>query len=502
MIGPQLESEILRLYHVEKWPVGTIALQLNIHHSVVRRVIDQDGERPIRKKRPRMIDPFIPFVVETLSKYPRLTASRLYDMVKERGYRGKPSQFRAIVSVLRPQRRYREAYLKLRTLPAEESQVDWAHFGRLQIGRASRPLSAFVQVLSYSRAVFLRFFLSQNMSNFLYGHQLAFRFFGGVTKRCLYDNLRSAVLERTGRVIRFNPQLLHFSGHYRFEPRPVAPARGNEKGRVERTIRFIRERFFAARRFKDPDDLNRQAQRFCETIALERKWPEDSRRTVGDVFKEEKKRLSALPDNPYPCEERLEVSVGKSPYVRFDLNDYSVPHTLVRRTLVVLASLETVRIVDGNTVVAEHRRSYDRAERIEEPKHIEALAHSKAASGAQRRTDVLTDQVPSSRELLRHIAERGLPLGRATAELLELLRTYGHQELQGAIEEAIGNKAPHTQAVRHILERNRRCSGKPPALPLALPEDPRVRDLTVEPHDLSSYEIQEDYDDNEENEKA
>lgn len=156
MIGPELESEILRLYHVEKWPVGTVALQLDIHHSVVRRVIDQDGERPIRKKRPRMIDPFIPFVVETLSKYPRLTASRLYDMVKERGYRGKPSQFRAIVSVLRPQR-YREAYLKLRTLPAEESQVDWAHFGRLQIGRASRPLSAFVLVLSYSRAMFLRF---------------------------------------------------------------------------------------------------------------------------------------------------------------------------------------------------------------------------------------------------------------------------------------------------------------------------------------------------------
>jgi transposase len=295
MIGPELEAEILRLYHVEKWPVGTVARQLNVHRDVVQRVVDQDGKTKPRAKRSRMIDPFLPFIVETLTKYPRLQTSRLYDMVRERGYPGQPAHFRFLIARLRPPRPHLEAYLRLRTLPAEQSQVDWGHFGRVEVGRASRPLMAFVMVLSYSRAIFLRFFLSQSLSNFLRGHQMAFEWFSGVTRTCLYDNLRSAVLERNGRAIRFNPKFLHFSGHYRFEPRPVAPARGNEKGRVERAIRFIRERFFAARRFKDLNDLNCQALHWCETIALERKWPEDARRTVGEVFTEEKEKLSPLP---------------------------------------------------------------------------------------------------------------------------------------------------------------------------------------------------------------
>jgi transposase len=142
-----------------------------------------------------------------------------------------------------------EAYLRLRTLPGEQAQVDWGHFGHLQIGRARRPLMAFVMVLSHSRMVFLRFFLDARMDSFLRGHALAFAAFGGVPRVLLYDNLKSAVLERVdhprGSAIRFNPTLLALAGHYRFEPRPVAPARGNEKGRVERAIRYIRDSFFA-----------------------------------------------------------------------------------------------------------------------------------------------------------------------------------------------------------------------------------------------------------------
>ena len=146
----------------------------------------------------------------------------------------------------------------------------------------------------------------------------------------------------------------------------MAPYRGNEKGRIERAIRFVRSHFYAARRFRDLNNLNRQALEWCETISLSRQCPEDDRCTVKEVFAEERNKLLPLPDIPYPCEERCEVRVGKSPYVRFDRNDYSVPHTLVRKTLVVMASIDTVRILDGNQVVAKHRRSYDRGEQIEE----------------------------------------------------------------------------------------------------------------------------------------
>ena len=197
MISKELESEILRLYHAEKWRVGTISRELRVHHSVVRRVLDEEGNARGRAHRGRLVDPYLPFIAETLEKYPELTASRVYQMVCERGYTGSPDRFRSIMAELRP-RKHVEAHLRLKTLPGEQAQVDWAHFGRLKCGTATRTLYGFVIVLSYSRAIFLRFFLSQNTSNFLYGHQAAFEWFGGISRVCLYDNLRSVVIERTG----------------------------------------------------------------------------------------------------------------------------------------------------------------------------------------------------------------------------------------------------------------------------------------------------------------
>ena len=285
-------------------------------------------------------------------------------MVTARGYTGGPDHFRHRIAQLRP-RRPREAYLRLRTLAGEQAQVDWAHFGKLTIGRAERPLMAFVLVLSYSRYPFVRFYLGASLANLIRGHVEAFSVLGGTARVLLYDNMKSVVLERRGDAIRFHPTLLELAAHYRFEPRPVAPARGNEKGRVERLIRFVRGSFFQARRFHDLDDLNDQADEWCSTRAAERPCPEDPQRTVAEVFAEERPHLIALPDNPFPCEERVAVQAGKSPYIRFDANDYSIPHHHVGRSLTVSASIDTVRILDADVALATHPRSFDRGQQIE-----------------------------------------------------------------------------------------------------------------------------------------
>src|SRR5690606_6112573 len=231
------EAEILRLYHAERWRIGTIARQLRLHHTTVQRVLNQAGiEKTVLAPRPSIAEPFIPLIVETLEKYPTLSAMRLFEMAKERGYPGGPDHFRRVVSWHRP-RKPAEAFQRLVTLPGEQAQVDWAHFGRVEIGRATRKLYAFVMVLSWSRHATVRFFLGSSMPYFLRGHADAFERFGGVPRVCLYDNLKSAVAERQGDAIRFNSKLLELAAHYRFEPRPVAVARGNEKGRVERMIR-------------------------------------------------------------------------------------------------------------------------------------------------------------------------------------------------------------------------------------------------------------------------
>ena len=485
-ISRALEAEILRLHATEHWPVGTIARQLRVHHGTVRRVLAQAGVPTQKPVRASMVEPFLAFINETLTKYPTLRASRLYAMVRERGYPGAPDHFRALVAQLRP-RPAAEAYLRLRTLPSEQAQVDWAHFGKLTIGRAIRPLMAFVMVLSYSRHLFLRFYLGATLPYFIRGHVDAFSHFQGAARTLLYDNLRSAVLERRDEAIRFHPTLLELAAHYRFQPRPVAVARGNEKGRIERAIRFTREAFFAARSFRDVDDLNAQALAWCQGAAADRPCPEDRRRRVREVFAEEQSHLLALPAVPFPCDERLTVSVHKTPYLRFDLNDYTVPHTHVHRTLTVLASLERVRVVDGQELIANHPRSFDRGQQIEDPAHIAALVADKRAARAHRAQDRLQHAAPSTKALFLRAAERGAHLGVLTRGLLQLLASHGAAALEAAIAAALAEDAAHLGAVRHFIDQHAHARGQRPPIAVVLPDDPRLP-LTVQPQPLSDYQ--------------
>ena len=488
MISPEQQAQVLRLYHAERWRVGTIATQLKLHRDTVARVLALAGLPPIEPvQRPSMIDPYMPFIRQTLETFPKLTATRLYEMVQQRGYRGSASRFRQQIALCRP-RPVAQAYLRLRTLPGEQAQSDWGHFGHIQIGQARRPLMAFVMVLSWSRQVFLHFFVNATTASFVRGHVAAFQAWQGVPRVVLYDNLKSAVLERRGELIRFNPELLSLSAHYHFEPRPVAPARGNEKGRVERAIRYIRDAFFAGRSFTDLIDLNAQADAWVMGPAGERRCPGDETLTVSEAFAQERERLLALPGDAFPTDQIKAVSAGKTPYVRFDLNDYSIPHTCVARTLTVAASLDEVRILDGQTVIATHPRSYDRRQQIERPEHLAALLEHKHQASAHRGTDQLIQAVPSCRALLSEAAERGEPLGRTVRVLTELLGRYGVAELTAAVADALARGVAHPNAVRLALERRRQAQAEPPPLAVSLPEHVKRRDSPVRPHNLDDYD--------------
>ena len=482
---------ILRLHHVEGWSVGTIATQLSRHHDTVERVLVQEG-LPVDKQvaRSRKVDPFVPFIEETLAKYPRLRASRLWTMVKARGYTGSKSGFRAIIGRMRP-RRPTEAYLRRAVLPGQEAQVDWAHFGKLTVGRAQRDLFAFVMVMAYSRLRFIAFSVTAAMPSFLRGHVAAFRFFNAVPRVILYDNLKSAVLERAGDAVRFHPTLLALAGHYRFEPRACAPYRPNEKGRVERAIRDVREGFFAARDFTSIDDLNAQALAYSQQIAKERRVPDAKEKTIADAYVEELPRLIVLPDDHFPVEERVTVRVGKTPYVRFDLNDYSVPHTHAERSLTVLATEDRVRIVDPDVPLdkplADHRRSYDRDQRIEQPEHLRALVEDKRRAHQSRGFDRLFSATPSARLMMERLADRGANLGAATSGLLQLLDRVGADLLERALAEVVAKDQLTLRALHHEVDRLRYEAGLDPALTVPVTADLRAR-TQVRPHALSAYD--------------
>lgn len=491
----ETEAEVLRLFHAEGWRRNTIAKQLGLHHSAVDRALARNGIFPnTLRQRKSKADEYIPFIKETLEKYPKLTATRLHEMVKRRGYSGGIDHFRDIVVSLRPKPKG-EAYLRLSTLPGEQGQCDWAHFGKLKVGNAERRLLAFVMVLSWSRRIFLRFYFGDSTANFLWGHVEAFEHFQVVPREVLYDNLKSAVLERAGDAIHFNPDLLALAAHYRFAPKPVGVRMANHKGRVERAISYIRTGFFAGREFADLEDLNAQAFEWCQEEAQGRKQPPERQITVAEAFEKERESLLPLPEAPYPVYERKLVKAGKTPYVRFDLNDYTIPYQWANENLIVEATTDRVNISNGRDVLATHIRSFDKGQTIEASEHLDELSRAKRKAHKHRAMDRIRTVVPSSEGYFKRAAERGHNLGRLTQMLVQMLDLYGALELEAAVSETMAVGAYHSASIQKILERNRLRKGK--ELPVALRFAQRkLNELTVIPSGLEKYDqlIQEEED--------
>ena len=349
MITPAQRAEIRRLSFGEHWKIGTIAAALGVHHETVRAALQHETGGVRRGvSRPSALDPFLPFIRDTLTQYPRLRATRLHEMLRLRGYSGSTVQVRRLVRRLRPQATT-HVYRRVVTLAGEQAQVDWGTFGTVRIGHGVRTVSGFVMVLGYSRALFALCTLDQTLESFLRGHVAAFEALGGSARTLVYDTLRSAVLDRRGTAIQFHPRLLELAGHYHFAPRPCTPARGNEKGKVERQIQYLRHAFFAARPFRDLDDRNAQFRRWRDEIAHQRRHPDQPDRTVADVLAEEQSRLLPLPAHPFETDVLRAVRSGKTPSVRFDRNHDSIPHTHVRRPLTLVASATIVRVLDRHT---------------------------------------------------------------------------------------------------------------------------------------------------------
>jgi transposase len=484
MINPETRVQIRRYFYAEHWKIGTIAQQLNVHPDAVRNAIEAERFHSGQALRPSLTDPYMDFVRQTLDQHPRLRATRLYQMIRDRGYTGSVVQLRRAVAQLRP--RAREPFLRLHTFPAEQAQVDWAHFGQVAVGRARRNLSCFVITLSWSRALYLEFFFDQTMENFLRGHVHAFDSWAGQPRVILYDNLRSAVLERRGSEIHFNPHLLELCAHYHFVARPCQVRAGNQKGRVERAIRYVRESFFAGRSFTTLAETNRQALLWRDQVAHRRPWPGDDARTVEQVFVEEQPRLLSPPAHPFPTDLVLSVRSGKTIYIRFDLNDYSIPPEAVGRPLTLVASDTLVRILDGTVEIARHQRSYDRHQPVLDPAHQEAVLKSKRKAFDATPSGRLTQAVPESETLLDLAFAQGESAGRQTKELLKLLDMHGAAAFRRAVREALDRNTPRASSVAFLLGQQERSAPAPLAVDLS--RHPAAQAVHVQPRNLETYD--------------
>jgi hypothetical protein len=291
-------------------------------------------------------------------------------------------------------------------------------------------------------------------------------------------------LERRGNQIQFHPRLIELSAHYHFAPRPCQVRAGNQKGRVERAIRYVRDSFWAGRTFTTLSECNRQALLWRDQIAHQRRRPGGDHRTVADVFAEEQLRLLPPALHAFSTDRIETVRSGKTIYVRFDLNDYSIPPEAVGRQLTLVASDITVRILDGSFEIARHARTYDRHQLVLDPAHQEAVLKIKRKAFHSTPGGRLEQAVPESKTLLDLAFAQGESAGSQTAQLMKLLEQYGAAALRRATIEALQRNTPRASSVAFLLRRQPRST----PLSLDLSHHPYAQSLDIRPHDLETYD--------------
>ena len=483
---PEIWAEIRRLHLVEKLSLREIALQLDLDRKTIRRALRHShAPPPPVRPRPSLLDAFEKDIQELLAATPRLTAVRLHEELQRRGFPGKYTIVKARLKRIRESRRH-DAYIRRSFHAGEAAEVDWAYCGSIEVGGRPRRLSAFVMTLCYSRMVYLEFTFSEALEEFLRCHQNAFAFFGGCPRKLFYDNLKTVVLARLGREIRWNPRFMDFAGHYLFEPVACNPASGWEKGRVERTIQYIRSNFLLGRTFRSLEELGGLAVQWRDEKANRRVHKTTGRRPV-DLFPDDKARMLALPEGAYDTRILRSVKVTLDCRVTFENNTYTVPPKYVDRELVLRASPTEVMVYDGPAEVARHPRSFETHQDIIDPAHVEeVLARKRRASGTTLQRLFLA-LAPEAQKYLAGLVKTDLSVDRHLMRILDLVATYGKAEVLGAMLRALEYSAFGADYVENIVlaERRKRREGQKTQLQI---RNKDLAEIDLPEQDLRRYD--------------
>lgn len=487
-------AEIRRLRGLEKLSVSEIARRLRLDRKTVRGALRSTGV-PRRKVpvRPSKLDPFKDYIRARLEAFPRITSVRLLRELAGRGFAGGVSQLKEYVATVRV--KAPEAFFRLETLPGEQAQVDWANCGTIRIGNAVRKLSAFVMVLSYSRMMYAEFTLSQCLEDFLQAHLRAFRFFGGVPEKGLYDNLKAVCLTRLGADIRFNPRFLEFSGHYLFEPVLCQPGHGNEKGKVERGIRYLRTSFLEGRQITDWARANAELGKWLAEVANVRSHAVTRRRPIDRFEEDERRKLRPVPELALDLSILRAVKATSQSLVHFEGNMYTVPFIFASKVLTLKATTYEVGVFDQARPIAKHTRSYEQGRVIENPAHYAGLLDAKKAAGTAKLSDrFLALAAGSDRDrealqaLLKGMLEGELNVHRHLAKVMELAEIYGRTEILGAVHRALEGGLFGANYLQNLILQSRAKRGEPDPAQLAIPAKPEWEDLSVPERDLAGYD--------------
>jgi len=479
-------AEVLRLRHVEGLSVRAICRRLGISRKTARRLLGVTPPAPPgtgSAHRVSVLDAYLPKIRELIERTPEMTAPAMLERLRPLGYTGAVSVLRDRMRALRP-RPVHEAFLTLKFEPGEAVQVDWADFGFALPG-CPRRVSAFVMAMCHSRMLYIEFTLSQRTGTFLRCMERALRFFGGTTAVDIFDNMKTVVLEHTQRRVVFNSTFLEYARSRGFAVRACNVARGNEKGRVERPIGFVRSRFWPGRRFRDLADLNLQACAWRDDHANGRVH-EVTGRVPALVFEhEERAALKPVPSRPFDADDMDTATVTKMFRVPFDRNHYSVSWRLVGQIVTVRADDSHVRIYLGTKQIASHERRWGVHEDRELPEHRQGLLDHKPRANAGALPPALVDLGEIGDAYFKTLAAGSRSIRRESERLVFLSELFGSAETRSAVDEVMRTGHVGAEYVEYVLRHKRRLVPAHPALRLG---DAEIDALALREPDLSIYD--------------
>ena len=479
-----VRAEVMRLHYLEGLSLRAIARRLHLARRTVQRHLAKlpPSPKPAPAARTSLLDPYDAKIRALLEETPELKTPQILERLRVLGYCGGITILRDRVRALRP-RPTPEAFLTLDFHPGEAMQVDWADFGFALPG-VPRRVSAFVAVLCYSRLLYLEFTLSQSMGAFLRCMDRALAFFGGVTTVDIFDNMKTVVLEhpRSGPV-RFNPRFLSYANaRGGFAVVACTPATPTAKGRVERPISFVRDRFWTGRRFQHLADLNVQAFAWRDDFANRREHAETAKVPALAFEHEEKPRLRPLSGTPFDTDDVESVTVTKLYRVPFDRNRYSVPWRLSGQSLVVRANDHTVAVFIGPKEVALHERSWGTGGDFEHRSHRKTIGDVRSSDP----TDLARVRFGDDGQLyFKNLTAGARSLRRESLRLIFLAELFGTLEVQSAMAEVMRTGHVGVEYVEYVLRHKRKLS--PEFTPLTL-GNPALDQITLREPDLSVYD--------------
>lgn len=483
MIDYETYCKIKDCHERQHLTVAQTARALGLHAQTVAKWAIQTPYQA-RKSVPRSsrLDPFKTRVVRLLETHP-YSAQQIYQRLREDGFEGGFTIVKDYVRKVRPVRR--EAFLKLSFAPGECAQVDWGEYGSIACGSTRRRLSFFVMVLCYSRLLYVEFTVSQTMEHFLAAHEHAFVAFGGCPARLMIDNLKSAVLSRVvGEAPVFNSRYLDFARHWGFDISPCSVAKGNEKGRVENGVGYIKKNFLNGLDLLDFSAVNPAAEVWLATIANVRLHGETHQRPV-DLFKEEQALLRPLNSMPYDLGRIKSQRVTKQFRIALDSNHYSVPAEYASQRVTVKAYPERVCIYHQDKLIARHVRHYDRHQDYEDPDHPKALLEQRHNAREQRLLRQFLSLSRHAQAYVEGIEQRRVNPRHHLRKIVALSEIYGVDAVDRAIQDGIAFAAYSCEYIANILEMRARETPEPGALHLTRRQD--LLDIEIPAPDLSLY---------------